>query len=597
MDFVELTKRSNRDLHDACDRTVLQQTGRALDRAGGLKKLLISGDKCLAPFTGEQLAMLAQVHRDAILWKESARELRRVLSTSGVTLPDGSLQKAAEPHELAALGRAARMSPRSAHQDHNGWARAVEAHVDLWRACVSIGMTSGTVAITMVAPDHADAEEFVGHVTAKSTFAELKSYRWLGARRGERAGILSINITLPMDELLQQAEARLPAMGLGSQKRGAQSVLNELVLDNLQGVLGALMDARARAESLRSAASAYWGLLTSPPLKESPVLAIHIGSNTAPAGVVLLDENGDLIASEEIPAGNDLVGSLAGLVAEHNPATAVLPVSSTDTGRLEKATEALGSITLIRVLPTALREARKDLPFSPVVASAVVLGRRAIDPATEFAKVPPAALGLGEYSSDLDHDQLTEILEETRLIVSWERSQGPEGARPRKKGPAAARPGKAIKRLNPMVKTIRDLKPGMTLDGVITNLTRFGAFVNVGLSTEAMIHVSQLSTEFVEEPSEVVRVGQNVSARVIEVVPEKSRIALSLKPAPEPGDRPQFREGRSDMGGGRGGPPSSARRAHSPMDSSGSHRGRGDGEGDKKSRTAALADLDALFKK
>jgi uncharacterized protein len=145
-----------------------------------------------------------------------------------------------------------------------------------------------------------------------------------------------------------------------------------------------------------------------------------------------------------------------------------------------------------------------------------------------------------------------------------------------------------LKRLNPLVKTVRDLKPGMMVDGVVTNLTRFGAFVNIGLSTEAMIHVSQLSTEFVDEPSQVVRIGQSVTARVLEVIPEKNRIALSLKPAPVPGERsqaPRRESGQQALppmiettGGPRSGPPSQS-------------------GGDKKSRSAALADLHALFKK
>jgi len=131
-------------------------------------------------------------------------------------------------------------------------------------------------------------------------------------------------------------------------------------------------------------------------------------------------------------------------------------------------------------------------------------------------------------------------------------------------------------RLNPMIRAITDLKPGMTVDGVITNLTRFGAFVNIGLPTEGMIHISQLSTEFVEDPAQVVRIGQSVNARVLEVVPEKSRIALSLKP---PVERPEFPAREPGKG-----PPRT-------------NRPRRDRDGEKKSRSAALADLDALFKK
>lgn len=598
MDFVELTKRSNRDLYDACDRSALQKAGRAMDRAGGLKKLLLARDKSLDPFTGRQLTALSEVHRDNGRWKEAARELRRLMATSGINLPDGSLQKAADPHELSALGRAGRMSPRSAHQDHNGWAASVDAHIELWRACVSIGLSSGTLAIKMVGPDHAEADEFSSLVTANASFEEMKGYRWLSARRGEKAGILKIEIAYPEEELEDQAEARLDAMGLASQKRGARGVLEELVLDNLASALGAIMDARARREALRSAASAYAGLLEAPPLGEVPVLALHVGSSTAPVGLAVLDGKGEILARDEIPSGDDLQGRVSEAIANHSPASAVLPASATDQDRLDAATAALGDLPVTRVIPAAIKEARKDLDEGPMIASAVVLARRALRPDVEFAKVHPASLGLGEYTADLDRERLEEVLDEARMIVAWEKAQRAGGIKPRKKGPAPGRPGKAVKRLNPLVKTIRDLKPGMTLDGVITNLTRFGAFVNVGLSTEAMIHVSQLSTEFVEEPSEVVRVGQNVSARVIEVVPEKSRIALSLKSAPEPGERPSFREPRPDRGPSRqASAPSVSQRSASNHHDKPTQSGGKSGEGDKKSRSAALADLDALFKK
>jgi len=115
--------------------------------------------------------------------------------------------------------------------------------------------------------------------------------------------------------------------------------------------------------------------------------------------------------------------------------------------------------------------------------------------------------------------------------------------------------------------------------------------VNIGLTTEAMIHVSQLSEEFVDEPSQVVRVGQNLSARVLEVVPEKSRIALSLKPDRGPMDRPApRRDSPKERPSGLFGP-----QIEKVGDNT--QRPKRSGSSDKPSRSAALADLDALFKK
>jgi len=76
---------------------------------------------------------------------------------------------------------------------------------------------------------------------------------------------------------------------------------------------------------------------------------------------------------------------------------------------------------------------------------------------------------------------------------------------------------------------IDDLEPGMKLPGIITNVTKFGAFVDVGVHQDGLIHISQLADRFVKDPADVVKVHQHVMVRVIEVDRERDRIALSLK--------------------------------------------------------------------
>jgi uncharacterized protein len=89
------------------------------------------------------------------------------------------------------------------------------------------------------------------------------------------------------------------------------------------------------------------------------------------------------------------------------------------------------------------------------------------------------------------------------------------------------------------VRTLEDLKPGMALEGVVTNVTAFGAFVDVGVHQDGLVHVSQLSDRFVKDPSEVVKVGDTVNVRVLEVDLVRRRIALTRKSGTAPGGRPQ----------------------------------------------------------
>jgi len=82
------------------------------------------------------------------------------------------------------------------------------------------------------------------------------------------------------------------------------------------------------------------------------------------------------------------------------------------------------------------------------------------------------------------------------------------------------------------VEKMEDLKPGMKLPGIVTNVTAFGAFVDIGVHQDGLIHVSQLSDRFIKDPAEVVKVAQKVTVTVTEVDLPRKRIALSMKAAP-----------------------------------------------------------------
>ncbi len=77
--------------------------------------------------------------------------------------------------------------------------------------------------------------------------------------------------------------------------------------------------------------------------------------------------------------------------------------------------------------------------------------------------------------------------------------------------------------------SIRDIVPGMELTGKVNNITAFGAFVDLGIKENGLLHVSQMSDRFVNSPQEVVSIGQTIRARVLEVDPDRGRIALTLK--------------------------------------------------------------------
>ena len=84
-----------------------------------------------------------------------------------------------------------------------------------------------------------------------------------------------------------------------------------------------------------------------------------------------------------------------------------------------------------------------------------------------------------------------------------------------------------------------DLSEGMKLPGIVTNVTNFGAFVDVGVHQDGLVHISQLADKYVSDPAEVVKVGQKVNVTVTEVDLNRKRIALSMRSSPEPARQKQ----------------------------------------------------------
>ncbi|MBE2230294.1 MAG: RNA-binding transcriptional accessory protein [Chitinophagaceae bacterium] len=96
------------------------------------------------------------------------------------------------------------------------------------------------------------------------------------------------------------------------------------------------------------------------------------------------------------------------------------------------------------------------------------------------------------------------------------------------------------------ISTMEDLKPGMKVPGIVTNITNFGAFVDVGVKQDGLVHISHLANRYISDPNEAVKLGQKVMATVLEVDTARKRIALSLKEAgvqPEKRNAPTGQKG------------------------------------------------------
>jgi uncharacterized protein len=117
------------------------------------------------------------------------------------------------------------------------------------------------------------------------------------------------------------------------------------------------------------------------------------------------------------------------------------------------------------------------------------------------------------------------------------------------------------------INEIKDLKPGMQLEGTVTNVAAFGAFVDIGVHQDGLVHVSQLADRFVKDPHEVVKAGDVVKVRVVEVDVKRKRIALTMRK--DDGARRRRRVAKTAQSAPRAqrpahiGCPSRSRRGHS----------------------------------
>jgi uncharacterized protein len=104
-------------------------------------------------------------------------------------------------------------------------------------------------------------------------------------------------------------------------------------------------------------------------------------------------------------------------------------------------------------------------------------------------------------------------------------------------------------RFEETIKTMEDLKQGMTVPGIVTNITNFGVFVDIGVKQDGLVHISQLSNTYVSDPNEVVKLQQKVMVTVMEVDIARKRISLSMKGnKPAASNKPQ---GGGQQGGGQ----------------------------------------------
>ena len=115
---------------------------------------------------------------------------------------------------------------------------------------------------------------------------------------------------------------------------------------------------------------------------------------------------------------------------------------------------------------------------------------------------------------------------------------------------------------------LKDLVVGMWLEGAVTNVTNFGAFVDIGVHQDGLVHISEMADKFVDDAKKLVTAGQIVQVRVLDVDVSQKRISLSMKKesAVKPDGKKAAPGGKGPQGKGPGGKPGQPRRPHATVD-------------------------------
>ncbi len=346
-------------------------------------------------------------------------------------------------------------------------------------------------------PNLGDLGAFAGQ---RESCDEIPPHRFFTVSRGVADGLLWIEVVFPDGAIERVTESLSSA-----------SVAEELARVASKAVLDTLYE-RAEREVIIMAAEALYALLARPPLQGA---VAGVVCDERRVWVAVLDGEEAHAAEMGLRETDRLIGWLQTRTVKH---VGVARLSGR--GSYVELIQALSGagVAVEPVREAGLMKQAKALAKPIKLAAAEVVCRRLRDPLQGYAFLAADELGLGEYLERVDAVRLLSALEDARQLVTWERAHG-------KSTPQSAR-GISV---SPLVRSLADLRPGMELSGTVANLTHFGAFVEVGLPLQGLIHVSELADRHVAHPAEIVTVGERVQARVLEVDVNRKRLSLTLR--------------------------------------------------------------------
>jgi competence ComEA-like helix-hairpin-helix protein len=406
--------------------------------------------------------------------------------------------------------------------------------------------------------------------------------------RGFLEGFLRMSI-LPVEEealeILEKEYVKALTPSTEHVKKAIRDAYRRLMQPSLESEFRTSLKQKADEEAIAVFAENLRQLLLSSPLGSKKILAIDPGYRSG-CKIVCLDEKGelkktDLIYVHEANRMSDSEYKIRSLVKEYGIETIAIGdgTAGRETEQFIKKLNLGLPVFLVNEdgasVYSASETAREEFPEQDItVRGSVSIGRRLMDPLAELVKIDPKSIGVGQYQHDVNQFRLKERLDQTVVscvnnvgvnlntaskhllgyvsgigatlaenIVKYRNEAGKFTSREQllkvpRLGGKAYEPG-----LDPRseieqfefanIYKIEDVHVGMIVPGSVTNLTRFGAFVDIGVKQDGLVHVSEIAHKYITDPGEVLKLGQKVNVKIMEVDVARKRIALSIKQTEE----------------------------------------------------------------
>ena len=407
-------------------------------------------------------------------------------------------------------------------------------------------------------------------------------HRILAVNRAEKEGVLKVSLevdaTIPLEKIIKKEISKTDSPSAIYIKAAIEDSVKRFIAPAIEREIRSELTEKAQTQAIEIFGENLQNLLLQAPMKGHVILGLDPAYRTG-CKLAIIDETGKVLEKAVIyphQGASDFKRAQAGesfkkLLEDYQ--VTLIAIGNGTASRESEAfvTEQIKGINR-KIYYTIVSEAgasvysaseiaRKEFPdYQVEERSAVSIARRLQDPLAELVKIDPKAVGVGQYQHDVSQKQLDEKLDAEKILEKIQATKVEIGTEKVEQALSSidkkslsdelgigletlelifaglTKPGRDPREeidppiLRSDVLSMEDIQVGMELQGTIRNVVDFGAFVDIGVKQDGLVHISRMKKGFVKHPSDVVAVGDIVTVWVIEIDSKKGRVGLSMLP-------------------------------------------------------------------